>query len=524
MNIKKNKIITCALPYVNNDLHLGHIFSTFLPSDVLSRFFKLQNYNVIFFSGSDCHGIPIIKHAKYKNISCENIIRKYHKLHIKICKSFDINYNFFLSTNGTHHKKFVKKIILKLFKKNLIYWQTNNIYLCKQCVLSSDKENCNICHKENDRIKINDLFFFYDVRHQKNTIANKFGNFDKEVKNLDFNQPKNISRIIKIGVKIPFRLIKILNSRHKQKIYVWFEALLSYLSFLEKKKKLYLWNLHNTSIYQFIGKDNLFFHACLFPQILQALNFKLVNKVSVSNFLNINKIKFSKSKNLGIFCEKIIKSKHSKLLINIFRGYLMSIYGQNDDSNFNWTDVEKFYQNIMINKISNVFFRFNNFIFDYVHINWYDFIQYNEFIQINFVKFKQLFQDIEKSMGDQQELNYFMHKIINIIDETNTLMNLLSPWNYKNNMVIYSNELLFIFLILIMLLKYLYCIFPGILNIFLYQHHISANSLFLAQNYNISFMFDKIMNQKILNLNTFSFPKLFYKKLDWTQIIKEITT
>ena len=222
---KNHKIITCALPYINNDLHLGHIYSTHLPADILARFFRLQKYNVIFFSGNDCHGIPIIKSMKQQNLSFYNLSKKYIKLNTQIYKKFEISYDFFLNTKNSKHKNLVRKYIKKMIKNNDIQIIDNKIFLCKNCNLSTNEKICNICHKNNLEMNIKD----YKLTSINKNLHNKFllhfqkivpNFFKKKINNIELlNNEKIITRIIPIGVKIPL-ISNRYNNLYKQKIYV----------------------------------------------------------------------------------------------------------------------------------------------------------------------------------------------------------------------------------------------------------------------------------------------------------------
>ena len=111
---KKNILIGGAWPYANSDLHLGHI-AGLISGDILARYFRLNGHNVMFVSGTDCHGTPITERAKKEKRSPKEIADYYHERAKKTLENFDFSYDLYTNTDTEFHRKEVMKIFKKIF-------------------------------------------------------------------------------------------------------------------------------------------------------------------------------------------------------------------------------------------------------------------------------------------------------------------------------------------------------------------------------------------------------------------------
>jgi len=113
-------LIGGAWPYANGSLHLGHIASL-LPGDIIARYFRLKGEEVLYVSGSDCHGTPIALKAKKENISPKKITNKYHKEFVECFNKLDFSYDLYTRTDKKFHHKKIQNIFTKLYEKGYIY-------------------------------------------------------------------------------------------------------------------------------------------------------------------------------------------------------------------------------------------------------------------------------------------------------------------------------------------------------------------------------------------------------------------
>jgi methionyl-tRNA synthetase len=104
MTLKRKILITCALPYANGPLHLGHMLEH-IEADIFSRFQKMSGVDCIFICADDTHGTPIMIGAQKAGMTPENYIAKWHDDHTKDFKDFNINFDHYGSTNSVENKK-----------------------------------------------------------------------------------------------------------------------------------------------------------------------------------------------------------------------------------------------------------------------------------------------------------------------------------------------------------------------------------------------------------------------------------
>ena len=118
--MKKKILIGVAWPYVNGDLHLGHLSGYLLPADIFARFQRLLGNDVLMVSGSDCHGTPITVAADKEGKSPKEIVDIYHKKDIDLFKQYALSYNIYTKTTTENHKKIVQGVFLDLLKSEYI--------------------------------------------------------------------------------------------------------------------------------------------------------------------------------------------------------------------------------------------------------------------------------------------------------------------------------------------------------------------------------------------------------------------
>jgi methionyl-tRNA synthetase (EC 6.1.1.10) len=338
--VKEKVFVFAALPYVNSSLHLGHIAGAYLPYDVFRRFLKLRGYDVISTSGSDEHGTPITVKSIREGIPPEKIVEKYHKLNLEIFRKMNIEFDAYIETSSELHKEITSKFLVTLKNKDYIYEAEmtqpfcvkENIFLadryvkgkCPYCGYEeATGDQCENCGRTLEPGELIDPLCIFDLttpefRQTKHLFfrlsklqedlekyIDSRANWRQNVLNFTRNfisgglKDRPITRDLNWGVDVPFP------GYENKKIYVWFEALIGYITGVStvldsQEDALAMWKNPNLRYYHFVGKDNIVFHSIIWPGMLLAHgNMILPYFVAANEFLNFRGEKFSKSKGTG---------------------------------------------------------------------------------------------------------------------------------------------------------------------------------------------------------------------------------
>ncbi len=334
----KNIFIGGAWPYANNSLHIGHL-AALLPGDVIARFFRMEGKNVIYVSGSDCHGTPITQRAQSLGISPEVIAKHYHDEFLKNFSDLMFTYDVYSNTMTQRHKENVENILKIINSKGLLYEKTElNDYCphcqkfvvdreirgicpvcgseangdqCDKCLTSLTPEmlkdkTCKICGTKTILKEDTNLYFklsaFEDIilkylnknKHSwRPTAINETQKYLKQGL-----VDRAITRALNWGIELPFE------GYQDKRVYVWIDAVLGYLTTCEMacekkgiKYPLFLQS-NDTISYYVHGKDNIVFHTIILPALLDAID-KDLNKPEMivsCEYVNLNNDKMSKSK------------------------------------------------------------------------------------------------------------------------------------------------------------------------------------------------------------------------------------
>lgn len=398
----KNILIAGAWPYANGELHLGHV-AAIISGDFLARYFRLKGNKVMFVSGSDCHGTPISVKAEELKITPKEVSDKYDKkMREDLIDGLGFSYDLFFKTSDPYHGKKIQEIFLDLFNKGFIYKKTQKLAYCDNCsrflpdrFVEGTCPKCDFEKARGDQCdECGSLLDFQDLidpackiceqtPHEKETehFFLKLSAFEKQL--LDFvkkskNWRKNaknstikflegrlhdraITRDSNWGIPVP------VNGFEHKVIYVWFEAILGYLTTSQKlsedlsKPDLWseFWHGDNTYHYYSQGKDNVPFHAVILSAILIGLdNLHLPDQIVSSEYLNFEGQQFSKSRNWGVWIGDFLRDYEPDTI----RYYLCINGPENKDSDFSWNDFKLRINSELLGKLGNFVNRTLSFV------------------------------------------------------------------------------------------------------------------------------------------------------------------
>lgn len=401
MEKKKEKIlVTSALLYVNGLPHLGHVVGCWLPGDVFARYNRTFGNDVVYVSGTDDYGTASFISAKEVGMKPEDFIHTMNSKIKEIAEKLCISFDYFSGTNNETHKEVTIDFFNDIYKNGyttekestMLYCEHDKIALadrfvygtcpycgyekaygdqCDQCGKTYELDDliapkCSFCGKEATKKSTKHIYVSLDkiqpelqkwVESKKDiwrphvySMTNKW--FKEGL------QPRCITRDIPWGIKVP------LKGYEDKVFYVWFDAPIGYISITKElggdEMVKDRWQNKDCKIYNFIGKDNIDFHAIFFPSMeLACKKYNLAENVVGFNFLNFEGQKFSKSKKIGIFCNNLMDSD---IDIDALRAYLVSIFPENKDSDFAYEGFKLNTNAELVGKYGNFFNRTLNMI------------------------------------------------------------------------------------------------------------------------------------------------------------------
>jgi len=388
MNSKKYTV-TSALPYANGPLHIGHIAGAYLPADIYVKYRRLKNDDVLFVCGSDEHGAAITIRAKKEGKSPKEIVDFYHDLNKKTFKDFGIDFDIYHRTSQELHHQTAKDFFSVLESKNIFTKKTSkqfydeknqqflaDRYICGQCpkcgfdgAYGDQCEKCGSALSPNELInpkstlsgnkpilKSTSHWYLPMQEHEqwlKNWIEN--GMLDGKLQH-DPNKWRSqvngqcmswinsglreraMTRDLDWGVKVPVQ------DAEGKVLYVWLDAPIGYISATKewakqnnKDWKEYWQN--DANLIHFIGKDNIVFHAIIFPIILKAHgDFVLPVNVPANEFLNLEGEKLSTSRKWAIWLHEYLKDFEGQQ--DALRYTLCATAPESKDTDFTWKDFQ----------------------------------------------------------------------------------------------------------------------------------------------------------------------------------------
>ena len=500
----KKKLITSALPYVNNVPHLGNIIGSVLSADVYARYCRLRGYDTLYICATDEYGTATEIKALESKTTPQEICDKYYQIHKEVYQFFNISFDYFGRTSTPEHTQITQKIFLELEQAGYIfeeeseqtYCETDKMFLadrfvegiCPYCEKKAKGDQCDSCGKLLDakdliepKCKIcqnkpvfkktkhlyldlkkleTKLVKFYEVNLKRNDFLVKNARqvvrqwLKNEITENAKKQARPISRDLKWGVPIPES--KTSGKGYKKKVfYVWFDAVLGYISATIKHLPddwQKWWQSEDTELYQFMAKDNIHFHSILLPAMMLGSSKKWTKlyHLNSSEYLNYENSKFSKSLGVGVFGDDVIEIG---LPADLWRFYLLYNRPETSDSVFEW---EKFYGQVnthLVDNLGNLLNRVTVFLAK----NFQNKICITEELEKkNLPLFKEwvsYVEDKEREIGsllERVELKKALYQIFILAKNANKLFQDREPWKkIKGD----KDEVLYLLYLLVALLQ-----------------------------------------------------------------------
>ena len=381
--------VTAALPYANGPLHLGHVAGVYLPSDIFVRFLRMNNHEVTYICGSDEHGAAITLRAKKEGITPKQIVDKYHEIIYKAFENFDISFDIFHRTSSKIHHETAQDFFKVLNEKDHFTKETRDQYYdeqyhqfladryisgtCPNCrdenAYGDQCENCGSALSPMDLIdpkstlsgktpvmKSTSHWYLPMQRHEewlkdwiKNGMLDGIQQHDPtKWRNQVVGQcmswidnglrPRAMTRDLDWGVKVP------VEGGDGKVLYVWLDAPIGYISAtkqwaIDTNKDWREYWTGDRKLVHFIGKDNIVFHAIIFPILLKTHGgLILPDNIPAYEFLNLEGDKFSTSRNWAVWLHEYIESYPDK--IDELKYVLTGIAPESKDSEFTWKEYQ----------------------------------------------------------------------------------------------------------------------------------------------------------------------------------------
>jgi len=425
--------IAVAWPYANGELHLGTLAGSLLAPDIFARFHRQKGNDVLMVTGTDMHGTPVEVAAENKGEEPKNYSYKIHKDHLENMKKLNMSLNLYTNTDTQNHKEIVQDMFSDLLKKGYIikqkekhYWYEKgkkfllDRYIEGECPFCHYKgargDQCDKCGRTLDPLDLINPHsrsgdtnlelkegedYFLDLPKLQKDIESWLAS-NPNIKNWRDNviaftkawlkeglKSRGITRDLSYGIPLP-KEADIENAKHKV-IYVWFEAVIGYLSAaIEWSKRLNgeisgnendiiffttkgqtkswrdFWTNKSCRHYYFMGKDNIVFHTIIWTAMLLGWNkgrkenekLQLAYDVPANAFLNLEGNKMSKSRNWFVGYRYILDTYGEDLV----RYYFSLRMPENKDSDFKWKDFVSVNNNSLVANLGNFIHRTLSFI------------------------------------------------------------------------------------------------------------------------------------------------------------------
>lgn len=400
----KNKriLVTSALPYANGPLHLGHIAGAYLPADIYVRYQRLKGRDVVYICGSDEHGVPITVTADNEGITPQDVVDRYHAMNKQSFEQLGISFDNYSRTSLPIHHETAQAFFKSLYEQNKLVTKTEEQFYSEKskrflpdryvegtCPHCGDErargDQCDKCGKWlepreliNPRSKIDGSTpVLKETRHWYLPMGAFAEEWKKWFDGHEWKQnvlnycmgwyneglgDRPITRDLHWGIPVP------LDDAEGKVLYVWFDAPIGYISSTKEwanqigepdRWKEY-WLDPETKLVHFIGKDNVVFHAILFPMMLMQMkeSYVLPSAIPANEYLTIEGRKISTSQNYAIW----VKDYLENFAPDPLRYTVAANAPESKDTDFSWKQFQSRHNDELADILGNFINRSMTFV------------------------------------------------------------------------------------------------------------------------------------------------------------------
>ncbi len=370
-------LVAVAWPYANGSIHMGYVAGVAVPADIFARYHRLKGNQVLMVSGSDSHGTPVTIEAEKRGVSPEEVFSQYHTEFLDNWKRLGISFDLFTSTHTENHSQVAQDMFLRLLENGYVYkgtmsqpyCVTDRRFLadryvqgkcphcgsdgakgdqCDNCGRTLDPEEligmvCLLCGNEPE-IRETEHFFLKLSAFEDRLLdwVRPQAHWRSNVRNFSIGylegglHDRAITRDIDWGIPVP------LDGYDGKRLYVWFEAVIGYLSAAiewatndgHDDRWRDFWQQESRAYY-FMGKDNIPFHTIIWPAMLMGYGgLNLPYDVPANEYLNLEGLKFSTSRNWAVWLSDYLDRYEPDPL----RYVLTANMPETSDSDFSWRE------------------------------------------------------------------------------------------------------------------------------------------------------------------------------------------
>lgn len=470
ISVNTHILIALAWPYANGPLHLGHL-AALISGDVIARYFRQRGNPVLMVSGSDCHGTPIALAAEDEKIHPRDLAERVHLQHkAELLDGLKFSYDLFTTTMTENHARVVQEIFLALYEKKLIVLKKEEQPYCSVCekflpdryvegicpfcdFSAARGDQCDNCGKliearqlKSPRCKLcNATPVWRETEHfflRLNLLQDKLSKWIENQKhwrpnayNFSLNYLKEglhdraITRDITWGIPIP------LAGYEGKRIYVWFEAVIGYLSasreWAETQGRGELWRdfWHKEACHYYVhGKDNIPFHTIIFPAILMGYDetLHLPDQIISSEYLNMEGQQFSKSRGVGVWLQDMLKQYPG----DVIRFYSLYNLPEQKDTDFSTQDFEEKNNGELVGNFGNFVNRVLTFTFKHFEGRVPARAESFDADDAAMLKLCQTSFDTVARLLEKGEVKQALKEIFALLHEANRYIDKKSPWKH----------------------------------------------------------------------------------------------
>lgn len=354
----KKILITTAIDYTNDVIHIGHAYQKIV-ADCLARFYRILGWQVFFLTGTDEYGTTNEQAAKKVGKNPKDYVDEISKKDKEQLLSLNISFDRFIRTTDSDHHQTVKDFYLKVFEAGDIYQDKYQGLYCEGCeayktLTELINGKCPL-HLTREIKKVKEINYFFRWSKYRQFLINQIKNHPNFI--LPKSKSKEMLSFLKKGLEdIPISRPKFKVSwgipvpkDASQNIYVWFDALINYYT---GAKKVGFWE-EKTKIIHILGKDNLRWHALLWPAMLKSAGFRLPDTIYTHGFITLNGKKISKSLGNIIRPTELVSQFGSDAVRYFFLKYGPAI----DDVDISVEKIKKVYNSELANDWGNLVLR-----------------------------------------------------------------------------------------------------------------------------------------------------------------------